>query len=112
MRVLWVTTFPPRRCGIGDYAADLASHVSRNQDPELRIVTYPDGVAEGVARENGFEVSRWLGGASSNGNLLAEIRSFGPDIVHLQSASFLHPPSVNAEVATCDVPLVTTVHDT
>jgi len=112
MRVLWVTTFPPRRCGIGDYASDLASQISRNRDPELRIVTYPDGVAQRVARENGFEVSRSLGGASPNGNLAAEIRSFDPDLLHLQSASFLHRPSVNEAVAACEVPLITTVHDT
>jgi len=112
MRVLWVTTFPPRRCGIGDYASDLASQISRNRDPELRIVTYPDGVGEGVARENGFDVSRSLGGASPNGKLAAEIRSFDPDLLHLQSASFLHRPSVNEAVAACEVPLITTVHDT
>src|SRR3990170_252306 len=113
MKVLWVTTFPPRRCGIGDYAADLADALTKTEDLHLRVLTYRDGLSTGVTRTNGFEVSRALGGTVSARGLKSEIRTFEPDIVHLQSASFLHPPGVNGSLAdSCEVPLVTTVHDT
>ncbi len=113
MKVLWVTTFPPRRCGIGDYAADLAANLLKIRELDLRILTYADGMASGLTKENGLEVLRTLGGGFPARRVAGEIRTSKPDLVHLQSSSFLHPPAINRGVAeACQVPLVTTVHDT
>ncbi len=112
MKVLHVTTFPPRRCGIGDYAADLTLSLSRIPDLEIRILTYSDGFAPVIHRGNGIEVSRRLQGRFLKRRIIAELRAFEPDLVHMQSASHLHPVTVNEGVAeACEVPLVTTVHD-
>jgi len=111
MKVLCITTFPPRRCGIGDYASDLAARLSRTHDLSLRILTYADGLAKGVSEEDGFEISRGLGGRFSARRVRLEIDRFHPDLVHLQSSAFLHSPGVNGQVAASEVPIVTTVHD-
>ncbi len=108
-----VSTFPPRRCGIGDYTAELTTAFVRAGRVQLRIETYPDGLDPGVIEEDGFQVSRKLGGDHVAENVASDIAAFGPDIVHLQSSTFLHSPAVNRAVAdACEVPLVTTVHDT
>ena len=113
MRILWITSFPPRRCGIGDYSADLTTHLARDARVAVRVLTYADGLAPGVTRWDGIEVSRNLDARASPHRIAREIEAFGPDLVHLQSSSFLHRPSVNRALRrACDVPLVTTVHDT
>ncbi|HII40362.1 MAG TPA: hypothetical protein HA326_03995, partial [Thermoplasmata archaeon] len=95
MRILWITSFPPRRCGIGDYSADLTTHLARDARVAVRVLTYADGLAPGVARWDGVEISRNLDARASPHRIAREIEAFGPDLVHLQSSSFLHRPSVN-----------------
>ena len=78
MKVLWITTFPPRRCGIGDYAADLATGLLTRRDLHLRILTYPDGLAEDAAREDRFDVVRRLGQGFPARRIPSEIAAFKP----------------------------------
>lgn len=112
MKVLWISTFPPRRCGIGDYSADLVAELARNRDVTLRVLTYLDGSSEGLRVEGGIEVARRLGNRTTSGRIAAEVERFRPDLVHVQSASFLHASFVNRSIAETDtVPLITTVHD-
>lgn len=112
-RVLMVSTFPPRRCGIGDYTADLALALSRSGRVHLRVLTYSDGLNPTTGQENGVELSRGLDNKPRVQSLVSEIAAFKPDLVHLQSSSFLHPPGVNRSIArACNVPLMITAHDT
>jgi len=113
MKVLWITTFPPRRCGIGDYAAELASALSKDSGIRLRVLTYRDGLGGRSTWDDGVEVSRNLNGRPTKDHIVEEIDEFAPDLVHLQSSSFLHPAAVNRGVAKAgeSVPVVTTVHN-
>jgi len=113
MNVLFVSTFPPRRCGIGDYTADLAFAMSNLGGLRLRVLTYSDGVDAKFSQERGVEISRTLGQHPAEAVLAAEIEGFAPDLVHVQSSSFLHPSMVNRLIVrSCPAPMVTTVHDT
>ena len=108
-----MTTFPPRRCGIGDYAEDLLLALVKVDRIDVRVLTYADGEAEETVGEDGFVISRKLGQKPVLKVVLSEMSTFQPDILHLQSSSFLHPLDVNRAVAAqSGVPLVTTVHDT
>ncbi len=114
MKVVLVSTFPPRKCGIGAYTADYARALER-QSPEIHLIvlTYPDGLATGVTSSNGIEVVRDLRQEATASQMRELLRDLGPDVVHLQSSTFLHPPSVYRSVAASNVaPVVTTVHDT
>ncbi len=113
MDILMISTFPPRRCGIGDYTADLVRELAENKDVRIRVLTYQDGIGAGTSYQNGFEISRQLKNRTSPRSMDSLLKQSGADLVHLQSSSFLHRPSLSAAIAqTCAVPLVTTVHDT
>ena len=113
MDVLMISTFPPRRCGIGDYTADLVSELASNGGLQIGILTYRDGVSVELESRNTFEISRELETRTTPARILSLLKRSGADLVHLQSSSFLHHRSVNTAVArACPVPLVTTVHDT
>jgi len=113
MRVLLVSTFPPRRCGIGDYTADLARALAQDGSLDITILTYSDGVQDGVTAEGPLHIDRRLQWARSPRRLASILRDSSPDIVHVQSATFLHPVRVNAVLARTALPcpLVATVHD-
>lgn len=112
MHVLMVSTFPPRRCGIGDYTADLASEIAKSKNVSVSVLTYSDGQPGVLAEEDGIAVSRSLDNKPVPRRLVATIRALAPDVIHFQSATFLHNSSVNSAVgATTHCPLVTTVHD-
>jgi glycosyltransferase involved in cell wall biosynthesis len=80
---------------------------------QQRVLTYPDGVGQRVYDWDGVEVSRNLPARPTSQELEAKLKEFQPDLVHLQSSSFLHTSSMNRALSVgCAVPLVTTVHDT
>lgn len=113
MKALMISTFPPRRCGIGDYSADLAAQIAKRDRLELSVLTYNEGRGGPADAENGVEVSRRLDRKVSRSRMARLLLEANPDLVHLQSSSFLHHPSVNNALSqVCEVPLVTTVHDT
>jgi len=114
MKVALVSTYPPRRCGIGDFTAAYASELARASDGvEVGVLTYPDGMGAGAGAMNGVEILRDLDPRSSPRQFAALIERLAPDVVHLQSSTFLHRPSLNSAIAEgCIPPLVTTIHDT
>jgi|GEM_PF-774124 len=114
MKVTLVSTFPPRRCGIGDFTAGYASELLRySSGLQLRVLTYRDGVNESTMATGRMEIARELEPRISSKRMAELLRRSDPDIVHFQSSTFLHRPSVNAAIAdACNFPLVTTVHDT
>jgi glycosyltransferase involved in cell wall biosynthesis len=80
---------------------------------QQRVLTYPDGLGQRVYDWDGVEVSRNLPVRPTSQELADRLKEFQPDLVHLQSSSFLHTSSVNRALSIeCAVPLVTTVHDT
>jgi glycosyltransferase involved in cell wall biosynthesis len=83
LRVLLVTgSFPPMRCGVGDYTAQLAKALTREAGVQVEVLT--------TATEQGGEAQPWLlrrmqrwtmDGLQPYRDLLA---TFQPDVVHLQ----------------------------
>ncbi len=113
MNVTLISTFPPRRCGIGDYTADLARALALRNGIRVQVLTYPDVVSWDIASYDGIEVCRKLETGIGPRQMSSLLQSLQPDLIHFQSSSFLHHSSLNASVARgCDGPLVTTVHDT
>jgi glycosyltransferase involved in cell wall biosynthesis len=107
-----ISTFPPRRCGIGDYSASLCKELAKSDDVRLTVLTYEDGIPEAIGRDGNVRVIRELPRRGSRRRLKETIGRLAPDIVHLQTSSFVHHPLVNAAVAgVFEGPLVSTVHD-
>jgi len=84
MRVLLISgTFPPDRCGVGDYTGHLAEHLARHGSMEVAVLT--GAVA---ASTDGGDASpalfRGTAGAVSLCDARRAIRAFRPDVVHIQ----------------------------
>lgn len=84
MRILLVSgTYPPMRCGVGDYTAGLAHAFGSRGDVTVAVLTSP-GAAE--AREERVElfpeVRTWKIGDGPS--ILRRIRRWHPDVVHVQ----------------------------
>ncbi len=113
MDVLMVSTFPPCRCGIGDYTADLVSELAKDGEVGVKVLTYDDNLGAQIEPRDGVEISRDLERRITPKRLSSMLRQSGAGLVHLQSSTFLHRPSLNSAIArACSVPMVTTVHDT
>lgn len=86
MRVLIVTgSFPPDRCGVGDYTASLYRKLAVDPRVEVAVLTSARGpLQEPVADEpNVFRSMRsWR--LDQAGALLRVVREWAPDIVHIQ----------------------------
>jgi glycosyltransferase involved in cell wall biosynthesis len=85
MRVLIVTgSFPPMRCGVGDYCQNLAEALAANPDVHVGVLTSTSGVAQG-SRGN-IEIfpvmEKW--GLGEALRFIRIIRRWSPDIVHVQ----------------------------
>jgi glycosyltransferase involved in cell wall biosynthesis len=76
------------------------------------VLTYRDGVNWEPPFDGRVQVLRELDERTMPKRLGSILDRVGPDLVHLQSSTFLHPFSVNKSVAAAwKGPLVTTVHD-
>ena len=85
MRVLLVTgSYPPMPCGVGDYAAQLATALGRRHDLEVAVLTSLAAAEPGAnAGHRVLNVARsW--DLSETGRAWEAIRSWDPDIVHVQ----------------------------
>lgn len=85
MRILLVTgSFPPMRCGVGDYTAHLCGALARIPALEVGVVT--DVNARRSTRVDGVEVFPLIDGWSPKdlSAIRVAIRLWKPDIVHLQ----------------------------
>lgn len=85
MRILLVSgSYPPMRCGVGDYAAQLACALTRHEGAQLFVLTstgcMPADLGGGV--EVAPVMSSWHRRAI--GDYRSVLRRFRPDIVHVQ----------------------------
>lgn len=85
MRVLLITgSFPPMRCGVGDYSYSLAEALTGN--PEVHVGVLTSALAGETRKIDGIEVfpvmERW--GLSETLRMIKIIRHWSPDIVHIQ----------------------------
>lgn len=85
MRVLIVTgSYPPMRCGIGDYSQGLAQVLAITSGNQVGILT--SVFATGANKLGGIEmfpvISRWS--LSEIVKVIKVIRDWSPDIVHIQ----------------------------
>jgi glycosyltransferase involved in cell wall biosynthesis len=85
VRVLLITgSFPPMKCGVGDYTASLAEALSELPDVQVVVLTTQGG---GVGdRKNNFRVFPLVINWNLNAlrHVLRVIRDWHPDIVHIQ----------------------------
>ncbi len=85
MRVLLVSgSFPPMACGVGDYTRSLAASLSECAGIEVAVLTSAeaDGRREGAPYQVFPVVRRW--DRAEFAEVEAIVRSFRPDIVHVQ----------------------------
>jgi glycosyltransferase involved in cell wall biosynthesis len=83
MRVLMVTgSFPPDRCGVGDYTARLCEALSCGGRVELGVLT----TARGRDDDDAPYVMRTMPGWDANrlAHFASEVRRWRPDVVHVQ----------------------------
>jgi glycosyltransferase involved in cell wall biosynthesis len=85
VKVLIVTgSFPPMKCGIGDYSFYLANALAADPEIEVAVLTSADAKVEGAAeRVTRFSVmNRWS--LAEARKIIEVIRNWSPDIVHIQ----------------------------
>lgn len=85
MRVLLLTgSYPPMRCGVGDYVASLADALSRVGGTEVAVIT--DRRAGMAGFSSGVEVFPVAGGweFSDLRPILSTVRQWAPDVLHFQ----------------------------
>ncbi len=85
MRVLLVTgSFPPMRCGVGDYSQNLADALEANGHVEMAVLTSDQTGAQ--QRRNGIEIfpviKKWR--LSEIPTVIKVLRYWKPDLVHIQ----------------------------
>jgi len=84
MRILLVSgTYPPMRCGVGDYTAGLAHAFGRREDVTVAVLTGSGATGAREERVELFpEVRTWK--IADAPSILRRIRQWRPDIVHVQ----------------------------
>ncbi|HVM44926.1 MAG TPA: glycosyltransferase family 4 protein [Candidatus Thermoplasmatota archaeon] len=90
-----LSSWPPMRCGIGDYASELAPYLVR-AGVELDVVTYDEGAGE-TPQMPGVRIARTLRRADPPWRVARALREASPgaDVVLVQSQTFLHPRAFN-----------------
>jgi len=85
-KIVMVTSWPPRHCGIATYSQDLVKAL-RNEDHEVHILTFADGGKAGeklVHPVLKVKKNRELSNAGWDQKLFDEIAKIEPDVVHIQ----------------------------
>ncbi|RII30241.1 MAG: hypothetical protein CXR30_07940 [Geobacter sp.] len=82
MRILLITgSFPPMKCGVGDYTANLASGLAAQPDVEVGVLTGPGAeAANGVQMVMPAMSWKWR----DLKKVVRALRDFCPDLVHVQ----------------------------
>ena len=80
MRIAWLSSWPPRHCGIATYSTELVQELRKNRN-QVRILCHPDGGAPG--ENNVYPVldttkPGWDEAAYQT------VRTLTPDVVHIQ----------------------------
>ena len=118
-RVLLVSgSLPPMRCGVGDYTAGLARALVETGKVDVAVLTSRLEGRSDAGRWAGVEVlepiSRWH--ASDLPSALGAVRSWKPDLVHVQHPSQGYDGALALLLGTTvrwrlGVPLVLTLHE-
>ena len=90
MRILVVSSYPPRHCGIGVYARDQVGEL-RDAGHDVTVLTAPDGRGDVTAEllgGNAFRVAAHIGG------------SFDRIVVHFQPALYYRPRAPLSKIIT------------
>jgi glycosyltransferase involved in cell wall biosynthesis len=85
MKILLVTgSFPPMKCGVGDYSAHLAKYLGREQDTSVAVLT--DTAAASAPADTDFQLLPVARGwkISDIPPVMRAITRWNPDIVHIQ----------------------------
>lgn len=85
MRILFITgSFPPMRCGVGDYAATLAEALGKLPDTKVAVLT--DTRACTARSDLNFELFPSVHGwkISDLPHIIKTVRRWKPDVVHIQ----------------------------
>ena len=90
MRILVVSSYPPRRCGIGAYARDQVARL-RSEGHEVTVLSPPDGDGDVKAP---FVGGRGLHAAATIG------RRYDRIVVHFQPALYYRPRAPISKVTT------------
>lgn len=85
MRVLLITgSFPPMRCGVGDYTHQLALALARDPELQVAVLTSKAAGSSGLQTDFAFfpivETWDWR----ERRAILDAIRKWAPDVVHIQ----------------------------
>lgn len=111
MKLCMLSTFPPKKCGIGDYTAELCDALTR-EEVDVHVLTYSDFGGEAFEDREGVKVHRELRFGEWGRMVWHRIKRLSPDIIHLQSSTFLHGRLTNTFVHFKDeTPLISAVHD-
>ena len=85
LRILLLTgSYPPMRCGVGDYVASLADALNRLGGTEVAVIT--DRRARGAGSSSGVDVFPIAHGwrVSDLRPIFTTIRQWAPDVLHFQ----------------------------
>ncbi len=85
MRILFVTgSFPPQRCGVGDYAHHLIEALKKFSMCELGVLTSSPSVEGCGEKKYTINASMEQWSFSEVGKFILIVNSFKPDIIHFQ----------------------------
>jgi glycosyltransferase involved in cell wall biosynthesis len=119
LRVLLVSgSLPPMRCGVGDYTAGLAQALAETGTINVAVLTSRLAGRSDADRLRGAEMLEPIAGWHSSGlaGALRAIRSWKPDVVHVQHPSQGYDGPLALLLATAarwllGVPVVLTLHE-
>ena len=116
LRILMISgSYPPMKCGVGDYTAQLVQALASRPDTQVAVLA--DVAVTGRASDTGAEVfpvaHGWL--FSDVPEILRTARRWSPDIIHIQYPSQNYksnmPWLLSALLLTLGVPIVQTWHN-
>lgn len=92
MKVCMITgTFPPIKCGVGDYSNILCNYLSQVEEVNLSIIT-----TEGINKNNKYKVydvvKNWDN--SELKKIINKINDINPDIVHIQYPTLAYKKNI------------------
>jgi len=80
MKIAWLSSWPPRHCGIATYSAELVEAL-RHEGSEVHIVCHPDGGAAGEKKVYPVIDTNQHGWDEA---VYDTVNSIKPDVVHIQ----------------------------
>jgi glycosyltransferase involved in cell wall biosynthesis len=119
IRVLLVTgSYPPMRCGVGDYTERLARGLARCGDVEVSVITTTRADAPGDA-ETALSLRHVMQDWTIRRlpTLVSAVRSLRPDLVHLQFPTQGYDSVIGPALIPClartilSIPAVVTLHE-